>query len=43
MKYPKSDFMQMLNNPDFFNKIKDQILIKIKDTDIKVEELTEIE
>ncbi len=40
---PIEDFTKMLENKDFFNKIKDEIVEKIKNTDIPVEETTEIE
>ena len=42
-KMPIEDFTKMLENKDFFNKIKDEIVEKIKNTDIPVEETTEIE
>jgi recombination protein RecA len=40
-KYPEEDFRQMLNNPDFFNKMKDEIVIKIKNVELPIEETIE--
>lgn len=40
-KYPEEDFRQMLNNPDFFNKMKDEIVVKIKNVELPVEETIE--
>lgn len=41
-KYPEEDFRKMLNNPDFFNKMKDEIVEKIKNVEtLPVEETIE--
>ncbi len=37
-KYPEDDFREMLKSNDFFNKLKDEIVICIKNADIKAEE-----
>lgn len=40
-KYPEEDFRKMLGNPDFFNKMRDEIVIKLKNVELPVEETTE--
>jgi len=38
IKYTEDDFRDMLNTADFFNKLRDEIVVGIKNMDIKVEE-----